>query len=445
VKDRSRVLLSVLFLLAIAVGALGAYAQEGPDAVVAAATWLRDKPHDTGGRPLEEMVEGEAITVLGRTRNGNWLYVEAESGAKGWLPVGDLTVNVDLESLEIVRSGQVEVVPPPPPTATLLNDAPLRDTAHAQVGEDIETLLEGEQAKILGRTRAGSFVYVETITGATGWLHLANADVNVNLDKLAVMQSGRVEIAQPMAPTFTVVGDATLRDTAHDSAGEDVATLWEGRTGTILGRTRGGNFLYVEMDSGATGWLHINSVETGFPTSRLSIEESGRVEIVSPPAALITAPSGGVEVFDKPHPRLRNVIDTLSAGETGAVLGRSYSGDHLYVATPNAAKGWVVAAEVELNVDMDILPVVWDGQVEIVPPAEPIATVIGEDLVINMRSGPHTTFDIVGTLRSGDEVELAGRSPSGDWLYVVSPTGRRGWVAAYLLGTDYPVVKLPLV
>jgi hypothetical protein len=51
---------------------------------------------------------------------------------------------------------------------------------------------------------------------------------------------------------------------------------------------------------------------------------------------------------------------------------------------------------------------------------------------INVRKGPGTSFDPVGTLDARDPVVLTGRDPAGEWLQLQFPTapGGLGWAAA---------------
>lgn len=53
--------------------------------------------------------------------------------------------------------------------------------------------------------------------------------------------------------------------------------------------------------------------------------------------------------------------------------------------------------------------------------------------LVNVRSGPGTTFAIVASLAENDLVELIGKTPAGDWWQVRTSGGATGWVFAQLL------------
>jgi hypothetical protein len=51
----------------------------------------------------------------------------------------------------------------------------------------------------------------------------------------------------------------------------------------------------------------------------------------------------------------------------------------------------------------------------------------------NLRSGPGTDYDWLGSLPQGTSLEIGGKNPSGDWLQVRVPGGKSGWMATSLL------------
>lgn len=53
--------------------------------------------------------------------------------------------------------------------------------------------------------------------------------------------------------------------------------------------------------------------------------------------------------------------------------------------------------------------------------------------LVNVRSGPGTTFAVVAALAENDLVELIGKTPTGDWWQVRTSGGATGWVFAQLL------------
>jgi len=70
------------------------------------------------------------------------------------------------------------------------------------------------------------------------------------------------------------------------------------------------------------------------------------------------------------------------------------------------------------------------------PPTDtptPIPDAVVNAEALNLRSGPGIVYDILAVLKQGDSLKVRGRNLVGDWLKVIAPDGKEGWVAASLL------------
>ncbi|MBV8784323.1 MAG: TIGR04211 family SH3 domain-containing protein, partial [Gammaproteobacteria bacterium] len=67
--------------------------------------------------------------------------------------------------------------------------------------------------------------------------------------------------------------------------------------------------------------------------------------------------------------------------------------------------------------------------------AEPLYVV--EQLVVSLNGSPDGSGERVGTLKSGDRVELLERS--GEAAHVRTPEGREGWLKAAYLSAEAPL------
>lgn len=62
---------------------------------------------------------------------------------------------------------------------------------------------------------------------------------------------------------------------------------------------------------------------------------------------------------------------------------------------------------------------------------------------LNVRRGPSTQFEVMGTLAPCQIVPLTGfRNADGTWVQIVMPTGQTGWVSAEFLNLGTPVSSL---
>jgi hypothetical protein len=82
-----------------------------------------------------------------------------------------------------------------------------------------------------------------------------------------------------------------------------------------------------------------------------------------------------------------------------------------------------------------------------VPAAAPNPVAIAHKGRVNLRSGPGTQYNGVGTMSHGDSLEIVGRNPDSSWWLVAGPEGMAwvsaDWVLAYNVDDSVPVVTVP--
>ena len=64
---------------------------------------------------------------------------------------------------------------------------------------------------------------------------------------------------------------------------------------------------------------------------------------------------------------------------------------------------------------------------------------------INMRSGPTTVHDVVGTYNIGTLVTILGQTPDGDWFYVQPRDNNFGWMYADFVKSYVDIVNVPVM
>jgi len=79
------------------------------------------------------------------------------------------------------------------------------------------------------------------------------------------------------------------------------------------------------------------------------------------------------------------------------------------------------------------------------PTASPIklAIVLGDS--INVRAGPGKEYAILGSADKGEELQVRGVNPAGDWYLIYTPELGEGWVSAPLVSLRVPLEELPVV
>jgi uncharacterized protein YraI len=112
----------------------------------------------------------------------------------------------------------------------------------------------------------------------------------------------------------------------------------------------------------------------------------------------------------------------------------------IYAAGPEG-RGWVTAIYIQTTGQPDV-PVIGGGSGE---DGGNTAIAIQQ---INVRSGPGTDFNSLGTVNAQDVVTLTGKNPNGTWLqieFAAGPEGK-GWVnAAFVQVTGLQGGNLPII
>ena len=138
------------------------------------------------------------------------------------------------------------------------------------------------------------------------------------------------------------------------------------------------------------------------------------------------------------------VLGIIPLNTTVEIVGKDPGGNwwQIIYAHPQGidGKGWVTAQYITTAATPDVPTI---GGAEANPNNGNIAVVQEQ---INVRSGPGTDFNSLGTLNPQDVVNLTGKDPNGAWLQIEFPAGPegRGWVnAAFVQGQG--VENLPIL
>ncbi len=118
------------------------------------------------------------------------------------------------------------------------------------------------------------------------------------------------------------------------------------------------------------------------------------------------------------------------------IIGKDAASGWYMILYPDApgGTGWVTAQYINVLQGEDQIPIVLgvptQGSAPGQTPGSSATGVIIEQ--VNVRKGPGTDFDPLGTLNPRDVVALTGRDPSGDWLQIqfTGASDGVGWVAA---------------
>lgn len=75
---------------------------------------------------------------------------------------------------------------------------------------------------------------------------------------------------------------------------------------------------------------------------------------------------------------------------------------------------------------------------------QPLAATVNVNS-LNLRSGPGTLFEVLGTYALNTPVTALGRTPGSDWIQMEDKDGKQGWVFAELLTLEGELQSLPVL
>ncbi len=78
------------------------------------------------------------------------------------------------------------------------------------------------------------------------------------------------------------------------------------------------------------------------------------------------------------------------------------------------------------------------------PTAAPAARLVVNAPLVNVRSGPNTTSEVLTTVERGQEYDIVGKNAAGDWWNFCCIDGNPAWINNELVDVDGPVDAVPV-
>jgi len=270
-----------------------------------------------------------------------------------------------------------------------------------------------------------------------------------------------VPTAAPGGPSAT----ANYNTTIYSGPGENYvvyATFLGGQTATVVGKSEDGLWWAISVPVAATGsgwvdaaWVTVSNADSVpvLPTPPVP----PTVEMVPPgptdPQAMALA-----NVYLRSGPATNYPAYGIApAGASGRVIGKSEDGlwwvVRLNPENVGAGYGWVMAQYTQASNVEGVQTIQNPDTYTVVPPAPPPSGVPAAMAVeyVNVRTGPGTTYPVLGVASPGASAEVSGKSADGAWWQVVIPaqysSSGYGWVSADYVVTQntdsVPVVDAP--
>ncbi len=359
---------------------------------------VRAQPNTTSSI-LGTLVDGNTVTVTS-TEDG-WAKIEYY-GTAAYVKAEYLTETTSgvVETLKITELSATGTVT----GTTTLN---VRSGA-ANTTEKLGVLDRGDSVTITGKT--SNNWYQISFNGKTGYVNsiyikLDTAEEDVTVSKLSA--------------TGTVTGTTTLNVRSGSANTTDkIGVLDRGDTVTITGKTSN-NWYRISFD-GKTGYvnsIYITLVKEEFKVT--SMTATGKV----------TA-SDSVNVRKGPGTSYTSIGSVLS-GKTVNITGKT--DNNWYRITYGNSVGYVSAEYIKIEST--------GNRVDFTVKATNATGKIIQSTTLNVRSGPSSSYELLGVLKIGDPVKITGKT-SNNW-YQISYEGKEAYInSIYVrLDTDFTVTE----
>ncbi|MFC1959947.1 hypothetical protein ACFLYO_04485 [Chloroflexota bacterium] len=388
---------------------------EGPPmATLVCAQNLRAYPA-TDGRQLAVMdTTWGTLSMLGRTADNNWLYVQTADGQEGWTSHSEcLALRGNFFAAPVREATQHEG----PPLASAVCSQYLRTQPDPEAAR-VAIMNPGEGVyTVVGRNTDGTWLYLsnDSFQGWAGWGECLNVQGNA-LD-LPVHDSSYT--GEPVA---SVVCTQYLRAEPNTES-RTLDPMPAGTTLQVLGRNAESNWIYVLKADGSQGWTALGDC----------ISIMGNVAskpILSPgtydgPTFATVSCSQYLRTFPDNYAEKSFVLN----GNEGSLLitGRNANSTWMQVTLENGTVGWA-ATGICLSVQGDFYTV---PIVQVAPPAPysgpPVARVNCSQF---LRVLPQPEAEKIMVLNGTEGVlTITGRSADGNWMQLMLSNGTTGWTA----------------
>jgi uncharacterized protein YgiM (DUF1202 family) len=78
---------------------------------------------------------------------------------------------------------------------------------------------------------------------------------------------------------------------------------------------------------------------------------------------------------------------------------------------------------------------------EVRQPVEPLSATATTG--VNLRSGPGTNFNVIGSVAAGETLQVVGHNPANDWMQVLTSSGEAVWISTQFITSDDDLSTLP--
>ena len=391
----------------------------GSTARVLCSQNLRSLPSLDGERfKILQSADGP-LTVLGRSVDSRWVFVQLASGQQGWTYLNEcLAVQGDVASLPVRAADAFSG----PPSALIscpqvVRQLPLPDSPVVRTLQPSDGPLP-----IAGITSEAGWLYFEFPDGTSGW--------TVNAFCMSVL--GRVwdapRYAEGILPDLALPPDTTPYATFSCAQYLRAAPAMDAERLTIL--EPGSGLFTVTGRSADGGWLRVaNQGLEGWAAQGTCLKVQGDILLAPVAEAAFSGPPVGQLICDqylRAGPNIgADVLDPMFLGTRLTLLSKSADGAWVYVSKSDGSLGWTaLGACLSVTGDIAGLPVM--SALDMAAGTSTASLSCTQYL----RAEPDGDAEALRVLDGSEgRLQPVGRTASGSWVELALVDGTRGWAA----------------
>ena len=386
---------------------------------------------------------GTRASIYGRDPIDDWFQVQIE-GIDGmvWIYQELTTVEGSLDGVRFLEQWEIDLIARP-------GDGPLAittpDILNVRSGPGLDydiltTVPKGTQATIIGIGPNSEWYKVNLgVLSEPAWIYAGLTTVTGSLASVKQYTQAEVDGIETGADNPLAITVPTILNvrSGPGTEYEIVTTVAQGTQAEIIGIGPQDEWFLVELDGlDEPAWLYqdlttvvgslagvrrVASWQVGQPSSDTEVERPIAVTYPS----LVNVRVGPGESY--------NVLKAIGQGTRARIMGIGPDENWYLVDIDGLDQlGWIREDLTVLVGSLDNVKRITAEEIAMLPVA------IANTALLNVRSGPDTTYGLVSTISEGTWVEVIGVNAQSDWFKVkYDDVGGQGWIyrdLTYLAG-----------
>ena len=387
--------------------------------------------------------EGTRASIYGRDPLDDWFQVQIE-GIDGmvWIYQDLTTVEGSLDGVRFLEQWEIDLIARP-------GDGPLAittpDILNVRSGPGLDydiltTVTKGTQATIIGIGPNSEWYKVNLgVLSEPAWIYASLTTVTGSIASVKQYTQAEVDGIETGADNPVAVTVPTILNVRSGPGTEYdiVTTVSQGTRAEIIGIGPQDEWFLVELDSlddpvwiyqdlttvvgSLAGVRRVASWQVGQPSSDTEVERPIAVTYPS----LVNVRVGPGESY--------SVLKAVGQGTRARIMGVGPDENWYLVGIDGLDQlGWIREDLTVLVGSLDNVKRITAEEIAMLPVA------IANTALLNVRSGPDTSYGLVTTISEGTWVEVIGVNAQSDWFKVkYDEVGGQGWVyrdLTYLAG-----------